>query len=293
MINMKNHTCSLTGYVLLATSLFVVSGSGCDSSIRREGVGGGARTPVRVTFLRDATSSSEAEADPAAAGPKISEFGTVRGRIVVDGALPSFAPLLAQGASTKDSICSETAVLNESAIGEGGGLGNVFVYLRRVPNVDVPSPSDTVVEVDQRGCVFMPHAQVVQVGQPLLLKNSDPVAHNVNIKGRANNFNSTIPPSNAGDLTYQFQFAEQRPALMVCDFHGWMAAYMLPVDHPWAVVSNPDGTFEIPNVPAGSMEFVVWHEKLDFIERALTVSVPPNGEADPIEIRVNAARLSN
>ncbi|QDT34348.1 cupredoxin domain-containing protein [Thalassoglobus polymorphus] len=272
--------------------LSVVTMSGCDPSVRREGVGGGARSPVHVTLLTEGgLGESEAEAIQNA-GPKITEFGTVRGKISVEGALPNFAPLLAQGEPTKDAICSEMAVPNQSAVGENGGLGNVFIYLKRVPNVDVPAPPTEQIDFDQQGCVFIPHAQVVQVGQPILLKNSDPVAHNVNVKGQANTFNSTITPLNAANVNYQFEFAESKPALVICDFHVWMSSYVMPVDHPWATVTNMDGTFEIPNAPATNLEFVIWHEKLGYIERSLSVDVPANGEASPIEITVSADKLA-
>lgn len=276
----------------IATCAIVLVFSGCDPEVRREGLGGGARANVKVTLLQEASGDSKEGGSASSAGPKITEFGTVKGRITVDGALPSLTPLLAQGAPTKDQICSEQAVPNQSVVGESGGLGNVFVYLRRVPNVDVPPPTDERKVVDQQGCMFVPHAEVFQVGQPVLLKNSDPVAHNVKLNANANSYAATVPPSNTGDVDYKFQSAEPKPFFAVCDFHGWMSGVMLAVDHPWAAVTNLDGTFEIPNVPAGEVEFVIWHEKLNYIERAVKVSVPANGEAAPINITVSAAKLA-
>lgn len=277
-------------FVILPVCALLVCG--CDPEVRREGLGGGAISPVKVTVLREAGSGDGENAKESSAGPKITEFGLVRGRITVNGELPKLPALLAQGQATKDAVCSEKPVPNESVVGTDGGLGNVFVYLRRVPNVDVPPPSQELLTVDQQGCLFVPHAQVFQVGQPVLLKNSDPVAHNVKLNAQANSYAATVPPLNAGDVNYQFQFAEQKPFFASCDFHGWMAAYMLPVDHPWATVSNLDGTFEIQNVPAGPVEFVIWHEKLDYIERAYKVEVPAGGEAPPINISVEASKLS-
>lgn len=276
----------------LVLPLLLVSLSGCDPEVRREALGGGALTPVKVTLLQEVKDGEGGAKAESSAGPKITEFGTVTGRISVDGALPNLPPLLAQGQATKDLVCSEKPVPNQTVVGTDGGLGNVFVYLRRVPNVDVPAPSEEQLIVDQQGCTFVPHAQVFQVGQPILLKNSDEVAHNVKMNAQANSFAATVPPLNAGNVDYQFQFAEQKPFFTSCDFHGWMSAYMLPVDHPWATVSKLDGTFEIPNVPAGKVEFVIWHEKLDYIERAYKVDVPANGQAEPINITVNASKLS-
>jgi hypothetical protein len=41
-----------------------------------------------------------------------------------------------------------------------------------------------------------------------------------------------------------------------------MKAYLLPLDDSYAAVTNTQGTFEIPNLPAG-VDLVVqaWHEK--------------------------------
>ncbi len=278
--------------VLAILALSTVMMTGCDSNVRREGFGGGARSPVKITLLTEGGAGGSEGGPAQDAGPKITEFGTVRGKISVDGALPGFAPILAKGEQTKDAICSEVAVPNETVVGENGGLGNVFVYLKKVPNVDIPAPPTEQINFDQQGCVFLPHAQIVQVGQPVLLKNSDPVAHNVNIKGSANTFNSTITPLNAANVDYQFEFAESKPAPVICDFHVWMSSYVMPVDHPWAAVTNPDGTFEIPNAPATKLSFVIWHEKLGYIERSLSVDVPANGEATPIEITVSADKLA-
>lgn len=275
--------------VVFGLAVCAITFCGCDSKKRREALGGGALSPVKVTLLREAKAGSDGGANVQSAGPKITEFGTVKGRITVAGKLATLPNLSISG---PDLVCGEKPIPNQTVVGEKGGLGNVFIYLKKVPNVDVPSASESQVVVDQQGCFFIPHAQVAQVGQPVLLKNTDPVAHNVNIKGRANSFNSTVSPNNAGNVDYKFQFSEQKPALVICDFHGWMAAYMLPVNHPWAVVTNPDGTFEIPNVPAGEMEFVIWHEKLDYIERAYKVSVPANGEASPVDISVAADKLA-
>lgn len=287
MIRMQTKQIVFSG--LLLSTLFV---AGCGSSVRKEALGGGALTPVTITLLREG-GSGDSEAESAeSAGPKITEFGMVRGKISVDGSLPQLADVSAKG-QAKDAICGEKGIKNESVTGENGGLGNVFIYLKKVPNVDVPPPSTDQIVMDQQGCMFVPHAQVVQVGQPVLLKNSDPIAHNVKLQGGSNSLAETISPNNAANVEYKFQFSDRKPTGVVCDFHTFMSAYVMPVDHPWAAVTNPDGTFEIPNVPAGKVEFVIWHEKLDYIERSYSVDVPENGDAAPIEITVNASKLSS
>ncbi|MGC4002959.1 MAG: hypothetical protein QM811_07435 [Pirellulales bacterium] len=37
---------------------------------------------------------------------------------------------------------------------------------------------------------------------------------------------------------------------IACSIHAWMKGYVAVVNHPWAVVTGPDGSFEIKGVPA-------------------------------------------
>lgn len=214
------------------------------------------------------------------------------GRIVVKGVGPKLPPLLAQGAQTKDLFCSETAVTNESVIiSNDGGLANVFVFMKRAPRSGVPAAPAEPVVVDQVGCVFTPHAAIVRVGQPLLLKNSDPVAHNVRLNGLQSQFNETIGAGSAEGLTKVLDFPERLPAGVVCDFHNWMSAYLMPIDHPWAAVSDENGEFEIADLPDGEWEFVLWHEKALYVDRGYKVTAAVNKLVENV-FEVDASVLS-
>ncbi len=274
-------------FTLLAGCALLIC-SGCGKSGRREAMGGGALSKVRVTLLTEKAESEESETSSAPEeSAKIEKFGTFRGRVTVSGTVPPLAPLVSQGQQTKDAICSAQPVPNESVIiGPDGGLSGVFVFLSRLPNVDVPPPPSEPVVIDQKGCKFVPHLSIIQVGQPLKLINSDPVAHNVKLTGVAMSFNSTIPGGDTVGVETQYQRPERGPIPMACDFHGWMQGYQLAVNHPWAALTKEDGTFEITGVPAGKMEFTVWHEKAGRIEGKLIVDIPEDGVAEKnIEVK--------
>ncbi len=234
------------------------------------------------------------ETAPADATPSAAESysGPAKffGRVTVKGAAPTLPPILAKGATTKDMVCSEEAVPNESAIvSKDGGLANVFVYMKKAPKTGVPAPTEEPVEIDQKGCVFLPHAKIVRVGQPVTLKNSDPVAHNVNVKGFQNAYNNVVTAN--GSTEHTFEFVEGLPALTGCDFHTFMTAYILPLNHPWGAVTDENGNFEITDLPDGTWTFVLWHEAVGYVERSVKVTAAQNSAVE-MKFEVNASKLS-
>lgn len=216
------------------------------------------------------------------------------GKVVVKGTPPQLPLLVEQGASVRDAAtCSVEPVPNESVVvAEDGGLANVFIYMRRPPRDAIPEADKEETEVDQKGCIFIPHAQVVRVGQTVQLKNSDPVAHNVRINALTGvPFNQTIPGGDTEGLEYQFRAPENLPVQVACDFHGWMSAWILPLNHPWGTVTDAQGNFVIENLPDGEWEFVVWHENHGYIERSAKVTAR-HGEITERVFEATAARLA-
>lgn len=236
---------------------------------------------------------ASAESKPAEATPPAASSYTgppkFFGRVTVGGKAPALPPLLAKGAATKDQICSDEAVPNETVVvSEDGGLANVFVYMKKAPRSGVPEPDGESPLIDQVGCVFIPHAAIVRVGQSVTLKNSDPVAHNVNVKAFQEAYNNVVPANGAIDHT--FRFAERLPSSTVCDFHTFMNAWILPIDHPWAALTDENGNFEITDLPEGTWDFIVWHEKVGYVERSVEVKATAN-VAIEMNFEVPASKL--
>ena len=284
---MRNVTRLLCGISLIA--LLPLSGCG-----QKLGLGGGAYTESEVTLIVSSTSGAAASPSGAdtAAPAAIAGFGTVKGKVVVDGTAPALAMLLAVGAPTKDAVCAIAGVPNESVVADpAGGLANVFVYLKKAPaGVAIPAVPTDKLTFDQKGCRYSPHAFVTRVGQTINITNSDPVAHNVHTMSNNKPLNSALGANDTKGTDLTYDRSETLPIRAVCDFHAWMDSYHLVVDHPWAAVSAADGTFEIQGVPAGKMEFIVWQEKMGYVERSLKVDVVPDQTVE-LSLKVPAAKL--
>jgi plastocyanin len=204
-------------------------------------------------------------ASPAAGGA--SGWGTFKGRVVFDGAPPSVKVLQDKGKAEKDNtVCAvENPIVSEQLVVDGAskGVKNVLVYFPRPTAVSDDARKAVTgkkVTFDQTKCVFEPHVLGMTVGEVVVLKSSDPVNHNVNVKLKASTFNQTIAGGKAQD--YPLTGFERTPGQVVCDIHPWMKAWWMVLDNPYITVTDKDGNFEIPNVPAGAQKVVVWQESV-------------------------------
>lgn len=263
------------------------------------GCGGGANAETKVTFLPSkpdeaaaaaGTGTAEAPATEAVAAGGV---GSIKGKIVYQGEPVSLPPKYPKGAAPKDpAVCGVEAVPDETVIVNNGGLANVFVYLGKAPAGALPPASSEPVVFDQKHCVFLPHALVVRTTQPVRVLNDDAALHNTHTYPKRNTgFNQGVQPNDRNGVDLVYTKPESEPLQVGCDVHPWMIAYHLPVDHPFAAVSGPDGTFEIKDVPAGKQQFKVWHEKGGVLEKAFSITVKA-GETVEIEIPVAASKLA-
>jgi plastocyanin len=222
------------------------------------------------------------------------DWGTVTGQIVVTGEIPEPVLLHPKGAPIKDAaVCAASDTFKDDLVinPDSKGLANVFVYLAKAPksiHPDLKKPAPATVVFDQKGCMFTPHAMVVVSGQKVEVISSDAIAHNTHtypLKNQA--MNVLIAPNTVvgkGQVV-DYKIGESLPTKVTCDFHPWMMAYWMVVDHPYAVVTDKDGKFSIPNLPVGEHEFRVWHERVGYLDRKYKVVVKAGDNAlKPMEV---------
>jgi hypothetical protein len=231
------------------------------------------------------------------------EWGSLKGRIVVDGT-PAKLPPLAVG--NQDPFCVTAKPENEALVlGKDNALLNAVVYLR-VPtgkkvdiHPDYEAKMKEPVVLDNKACAFRPHITLFQVGRPLVIKNSDPTGHNTNIAVFA--FNQTVPAM--GQIEIKPTAVAALPMPVVCNIHSFMKGQVLSLNHPYAIATGDDGTFEIKNLPAGQNEFQFWHEAGGYLKNLKTkggatdtkgrakLTIPAGETLDLGDIKVSASAL--
>jgi len=104
--------------------------------------------------------------------------------------------------------------------------------------------------------------------QELKIVNSDPVAQNVAfspLRDKPANIILPPPPAEAATAFWTFRRSQYVPVPIKCNYHPWESAYILPREDPYVAVTGTDGKFRIPKLPAGKLEFQVWHEKPGYL----------------------------
>jgi hypothetical protein len=186
-----------------------------------------------------------------------------------DAAIKMDADPVCQGLHTEPAY-------SEKIVADGGGLANVFVYVKSGLSGSYSAPADSVL-LNQQGCQYTPHVSGIMVGQKLVIRNSDPTLHNVHALPANNPEFNQGQPFQGMELEKSFDTAEVMVPFK-CDVHPWMASYLGVVDHPFFAVSGGDGSFSIDGLPAGDYEIEAWHEDLG--SQTLSVTVEADGTAE-------------
>lgn len=224
-----------------------------------------------------------------AAEPTAEGWGNVAGQIRVAGGIPLLSPkALAEGLCPARDVPDDTLVVDPTT----GGLCYVLVYLSSSPtrvHPDRAAPPTTAIQQQIADCRFVPHAVILRTEQAVELSDLDPVPHLLRYAGFQQS-GTLSDPSRTGVLSYRPQQAERLPVRVSCDVHGYMAGWWLIVDHPYAAVTDVEGRFTIPDLPAGEHQVTIWHERVGYLARSRKVQVT-DGETATIDLDVAAATL--
>jgi hypothetical protein len=199
------------------------------------------------------------------------DWGDLTGRLVYDGVAPERKKLTVD----KDvECCGKFDIRDESLmVGEQKGLANVYVYVRsRRVNIcpDLEEAAEEKVVLDNKDCIFKPHCMAIWIDkQEFEIVNSDPVAQNVAFSPLGDvpaNIILPAPPAEGAKATWKFRRSQSIPVPIKCNYHPWESAYILPKDNPYVAVTDMDGVFRIPKLPADELEFQVWQERIGYLD---------------------------
>lgn len=214
-------------------------------------------------------------------GASAAVAAVVEGSIRLEGDPPAPRPLVIEpkrGAHSTEGCEHLSKVSPQLLVSPEGGVANAVVWLEASPDAS-QGERDLSVVLDQKGCEFVPHVAIVPPGGKLLIRNSDPILHNVRI------FKEAVPSMlmhrwhkrDASDISWSFK--EPGRYVVRCGIHPWMYAWVVVANHRSYAVSDSEGHFTLPVVPPGRHTLTVWHETLG------SATVPINVESEETRLK--------
>ena len=194
--------------------------------------------------------------------------GMIRGVVTMaDPPPPATLAVNADQAVCGDRVPDETVVADAA-----GRVANAVVRLTGVPwPAERPAP-----RIDNAGCLFVPRVQIAPTRSQVLVTSRDDTLHSTHTYDDRNRtgFNIAMPFPGL-----EVRRPLRRPGVVriECDSHGWMRGWIVVSDDRGAV-SGLDGVFVLDDVPAGTLELTVWHERLRAAPQTVAVRAGETAE---------------
>jgi plastocyanin len=135
------------------------------------------------------------------------------------------------------------------------------------------------VEISQSARQFHPRVTLITTGTRTTFPNFDTVRHHVYSFSPIKTFELKLY---AGVPGVPVVFDKPGIAVLGCNIHDSMAAWVVVADTPWSARSAAGGRARIEAVPAGAYKLRLWHPGL-----------APNAEPAPVAITIAAADVEH
>ncbi len=132
-----------------------------------------------------------------------------------------------------------------------------------------PAVAPTRIDITTEKRTFSPHVAVVTLGSTVRFPNRDGFSHNVFSLTEGNAFDLGLYERGDGKTT---QFTTAGVVNVFCNVHSTMSAIVVVRNTPWFAQPLSDGSFTIPNVPAGDYVLHTWHERAQEATQQVTVA---------------------
>ena len=153
----------------------------------------------------------------------------------------------------------------------GKPIPGAVIHLESPEAKQVAKPLSGI-EIAQANKTFVPIVTVVPVGTSIAFPNRDTVRHHVYSFSSAKRFEIKLY---VGTPANPVVFDRPGIAVLGCNIHDHMAAWVVVVETPWYGQTDSEGRWRASNVPVGNYRLRTWHTDLPVgspaLEQALTV----------------------
>jgi len=184
----------------------------------------------------------------------VTNGGTISGRVSYDGTPP---PPEKVTITQDPATCGTSRELDEWQVSSSGGVKEAVVYLVDIKSgkkMDFPSTP----LLDQKGCRYQPHMQIIAKNANLQVKNSDPILHNIHSYQEGRTILNIAEPKQG--MVVDKKMSKSGGESLKCDIHNFMRGGLFVAENPYAAVTDADGKYAIKDVPPGTYQIGTFHE---------------------------------
>lgn len=169
--------------------------------------------------------------------------------------------------------------------GAGKPLAGAVVFLQSPAAASALKPA-AAVEIAQAARQFKPQVTVVPVGTAVHFPNRDTVRHHVYSSSAVKKFEIKL---HVGTPAAPVVFDQPGIAVLGCNIHDAMAAWIVVVDTPFYGQTGADGRHVLA-LPTGSYQLRVWHPSLPVGAPAHEQALKVEANNPPLALRLAGAR---
>ncbi len=167
-------------------------------------------------------------------------------------------------------------------------IENVVVWIEGIEKGKALPPKS--VDVSIKNCRAVPHVNIGFVGGEYVFKNDDRILHTIQSKlGLAYQKKVSSRPLEDGTSIYNLalpktgleirkpikkwhRYTEDTGFIQVrSNTHNWIRGYIFIFDHPYAAITDENGSFTMKDLPAGEYILRAWHEGFGLQEEKIMV----------------------
>jgi plastocyanin len=189
-------------------------------------------------------------------------FGRVQGKVTVSGPDDISGEIIKGRALNRYEMGGNEKAFEPYTLSE-----RAVVYLESVPGNFTPPQNRP--RLNQRDMVFHPLVLPVVVGTTVDFPNADPLFHNVFSLSQAKEFDlGRYPQGEKRSVTFD------KPGVVsvYCEIHSYMFATILVLQNPYFAIPGEEGSFSIPEVPAGTYQISFWYGRKKVGTKGVTVT---------------------
>ena len=158
--------------------------------------------------------------------PDIGRAASIQGKVVFVGPVPAQKKI---EVTIDQYVCGNEKDPGDLLLSPQKEMRNAVVWIENAPAGAAAPELPAKVEIDQKGCVFIPRVVVVPAGGTVDFLNSDRLLHNIHATPKLNvSFNRTQPKSRTIPVT----FAKPEIVRINCDLHSWMIGWVVVAANP-------------------------------------------------------------